>query len=113
MIYKDLELISHTDLYLEYSRVFSSHPSNDVLLLEFALDTYINTSDFTAIHMITLLHAYHIIKPYLNYENIQIIQPILWNNLLAAAIRSHRSKFYNNKILSYLNTPINEVLNSR
>lgn len=113
LIYKDLELISHTDLYLKCSGVFNYHPLNDVLLLEFALDTYIKTCDFTAIHMITLLHAYHIVEPYLNHENIQIIQSILWNNLLAAAIRSHRSKLDNIKMLSYLNIPINKVLNSQ
>lgn len=93
LIYQELQNISHSDLYKKYSGVVSYDYNNDTLLLDFALDIYIATRDFTAIHMITLYHAYEIITPYLNDYNKQMVQTILWNNLLAAAIRSHRSKF--------------------
>ncbi|MDD3265853.1 MAG: questin oxidase family protein [Burkholderiales bacterium] len=99
LIYNDLLLISKSELYKEFSGQIQYTAKNDELLHEFALDIYIETRDFTAIHMVTLMHAYEIIKPYINRQNEENIQTLLWNNLLAAAIRAKRSSF-DNKFLS-------------
>lgn len=89
LIYNDLLYISKHEIYLNYSGIIEFNPINFEILREFALQVYINTQDFTAIHMITLFHAIRIIQPYLSQNTLQQSQTIIWNNLLAAAIRSH------------------------